>query len=132
MYWYTLAATNFAEILHRWQSARKLTVLTIGVEWMEARSNKGDQSIAASDIPEPADDPGTRRPQVSRAGSGKGLDVLEALAGVSEPLTTPQLAERLGRSPSELFGCSTSSNAVGTSKSRDSGKVTSLPTRRSS
>ncbi len=71
---------------------------------MEARTSKSGEAIAGPDTPEPANDPGTQAAHRYRAPAlEKGLDILEALASVSEPLNTPQLAERLGRSPSELF-----------------------------
>ena len=71
---------------------------------MQADGGKSGELIAEPGMPEPAVDPGTKGAHRYRAPAlEKGLDILEALAGVSEPLTTPQLAERLGRSPSELF-----------------------------
>src|SRR5260221_4528636 len=71
---------------------------------MQADGGKSSELIAEPGMPEPAVDPGTKGTHRYRAPAlEKGLDILEALAGVSEPLTTPQLAERLGRSPSELF-----------------------------
>jgi DNA-binding IclR family transcriptional regulator len=71
---------------------------------MQAKGRKGGAPIAEPDTPAPEDDPGPNGAHRYRAPAlEKGLDILEALAGVSEPLNTPQLAERLGRSPSELF-----------------------------
>src|SRR5258706_14900253 len=71
---------------------------------MQADGGKSGELIAEPGMPEPAADPGPKGTHRYRAPAlEKGLDILEALAGVSEPLTTPQLAERLGRSPSELF-----------------------------
>src|SRR5258706_6330593 len=71
---------------------------------MQADGGKSGELIAEPGMPEPAVDPGPKGTHRYRAPAlEKGLDILEALAGVSEPLTTPQLAERLGRSPSELF-----------------------------
>src|SRR4051794_20777828 len=71
---------------------------------MDARSSTGGETIVESNAPGPANDPGTQGAHRYRAPAlEKGLDILEALSSVSEPLNTPQLAERLGRSPSELF-----------------------------
>lgn len=71
---------------------------------MQADGNNGGELIAEPGTPEPADASGTKDAHRYRAPAlEKGLDILEALASVSEPLNTPQLAERLGRSPSELF-----------------------------
>jgi DNA-binding IclR family transcriptional regulator len=71
---------------------------------MQAHGSKSGEAIADPDTPEPVHDSSTKGAHRYRAPAlEKGLDILEALAAVSEPLTTPQLAERLGRSPSELF-----------------------------
>ena len=71
---------------------------------MQVHGSKGSDSTAESNKPDPVDDSGAKGDHRYRAPAlEKGLDILEALASVSEPLNTPQLAERLGRSPSELF-----------------------------
>src|SRR5258708_26742120 len=70
---------------------------------MQADGGKSSELIAEPGMPEQAVDRGTKGTHRYRAPAlEKGLDILEALAGVSEPLTTPQLAERLRRSPSQL------------------------------